>query len=65
MDFGNVNNALGFVQSYEASARIPAAVSLKMLDNSMEQSQEMGDAVVKMMEQSVYPHLGGNIDVSV
>lgn len=65
MDFATIDLALGSLQSYDSISSIPAAVSMKMLDVSMDQSQEMGDAMVKMMENSVYPYLGGNIDVSV
>jgi len=61
MNFGTIDSALSAVQ---ASA-VPSAVSIAMLDNSMEQSETMGASMVKMMEHSVNPHIGGNIDVSV
>lgn len=41
------------------------AVGFAVLDMSMETVEEAGDSIVKMMEQSVTPHLGQNIDVSV
>lgn len=41
------------------------AVGFAVLDMSMEAVEETGDSMVKMMEQSVYPYLGQNIDVSV
>ncbi len=41
------------------------AVGFAVLDMSMETVEEAGDSMVKMMEQSVTPHLGQNIDVSV
>lgn len=65
MDFATIDSALGSLRNYDSISSIPAAVSMKMLDMSMDQSQEMGDTMVKMMENSVYPYLGGNIDVSV
>ena len=41
------------------------AVGFAVLDMSMEAVEETGDSMVKMMEQSVYPYLVKNIDVSV
>lgn len=41
------------------------AVGFAVLDMSMETVEEAGDSMEKMMEQSVTPHLGQNIDVSV
>lgn len=61
MDFGTIDSALSAVQG----SAVPSAISVKMLDNTMEQSEDMGASMVKMMEMSVNPHIGGNIDVSV
>lgn len=41
------------------------AVGIKMLDEQMDVASEQGKSVIKMMEQSVNPELGANIDVSV
>lgn len=65
MDFTAIDSALNTYQSYGSTSSVPAAVSMKMLEVSMDQSQTTADAMVQMMENSVYPHLGGNIDVSV
>lgn len=40
-------------------------VGVAVLSKSMDTMEEMGDGVVKMMEASVTPYLGQNIDVSV
>ena len=40
-------------------------VGVKMLAEQMDMAEVQGAAMVKMMEQSVTPELGGNIDVSV
>ena len=37
-------------------------VGTVMLGKSLELMQTMGDSMTKMMEQSVTPHIGGNID---
>lgn len=46
-----------------SQSELMTKVSTAVLDMSLEQVEEMGDAMRKMMEQSVYPHLGQSIDV--
>ena len=67
MDIAAVSSALSAVQSYGAYASnsLPHAVSLKMLDNTMELSESMNAQLISMMEQSVNPNLGSNIDIRV
>lgn len=36
-----------------------------MLSKNLDLIETMGDGMVKMMEQSVAPHLGANIDISI
>ena len=36
-----------------------------MLSKNLDLIETMGDGMVKMMEQSVTPHLGANIDISI
>lgn len=48
-----------------ASASILSNVSVAMLDKTMELQENMGDNIVKMMERSVTPSLGGNIDLRI
>lgn len=43
----------------------PSDISVALLGKQLEVSQQLGSEMVKAMEQSVTPHLGGNIDVSV
>lgn len=40
-------------------------VNVAVLDKSMDTVSSAGDSMVKMMEQSVSPNLGQNIDLSV
>lgn len=42
-----------------------SSVGIAVLGMSMDTQEVLGDEMVKMMEQSVNPHIGGNIDVSV
>ncbi len=49
---------------------IQTQYGMAMLSKSLDVSQQMGDSFVEMMdrsmmEQSVNPHIGGNIDFSV
>ena len=36
-----------------------------MLSKQLDTVEDMGDSMIKLMEQSVNPHLGGNIDISL
>lgn len=40
-------------------------VGYSMLAKSMEVAEDTGDAITKIMEQSVNPDIGSNIDISV
>ncbi|MBR5407981.1 MAG: YjfB family protein [Lachnospiraceae bacterium] len=45
--------------------KVMSDFSVAMLDKSLDTFQDMGDSMTKLMEQSVNPNLGGNIDISV
>jgi hypothetical protein len=64
MDIANVSTALSALELSEPSS-VGETVSLKMLDNTLDSSATLSAGLTKMMENSVYPNLGGNIDVSV
>lgn len=64
MDISNVSASLAAVNSADPGS-LAGAVSLKMLSNAIDSNESMSIGLTKMMENSVYPHLGSNIDVSV
>lgn len=43
----------------------PSDISVALLSKQLDMSQKLGSEMVKAMEHSVNPHLGGNIDVSI
>lgn len=65
MDIGAVSSALSAVSSYGTASieSVSQAVSVKMLDQAMEMNEAMNSQLISLMEQSVTPHLGGNIDI--
>lgn len=70
MDIANVSSALNTVSSYNigtsvSSVSLPEVVSVAVLDMTMELNEQLNAQMMKMMEQSVTPHLGGNIDVRI
>lgn len=67
MDIAAVSSALSAVGSYGITSMgsVPQTVSVEMLDNAMEANEAMSSQMIKMMEQSVMPNLGGNIDIRV
>ncbi len=67
MDIAAVSSALSAVQSYGAysTGSLAQAVSIKMLDNTMEMNEAMNAQLVSMMEQSIAPNVGGNIDIRI
>ncbi len=64
MEIGSVTSALSAVSLADTNT-LSGQASLAMLDKALETSQTLNDGLAKMMERSVYPNLGGNIDVSV
>jgi len=64
MDITAVSSALSAVSSSSAGT-LAEAVSVKMLDQAMEMNEAMNSQLITLMEQSVTPHLGGNIDVRI
>ena len=40
-------------------------VGVAMLSKSLDQMETMGEGMQKILETSVNPHIGGNVDVSV
>jgi len=67
MDIAAVSSALSAVSSYPASSMgtVAQTVSVEMLDQAMEMNEAMNSQLISLMEQSVTPNLGGNIDVRV
>lgn len=64
MDFNTINSALGSVDTYSPTSPM-GQVGIAMLDKSLEQNDAMGKEMVKMMERSVNPNVGGNFDMSI
>ncbi len=64
MNIGNVSSALSAINASKPSS-LMESVGVKMLDKSLDASVSMNDSMIRMMENSVTPYLGGNIDVSV
>lgn len=70
MDLAGLDVALGTVSQYDSTSSLSSTslaytVGVEMLDKSMELNQTLSDGMVKMMENSVTPYLGGNIDTYV
>ena len=58
MDIASLSTAMAMQQ-------VNTEVSTAMLSKSLDFSGAVGDGLAKMMENSVTPYLGGNIDLSV
>lgn len=70
MDFSNIDIALSTLSAYDASssassASLAYAVGTEILSQSLDMTQELGASMVQMMERSVTPELGGNIDIYI
>lgn len=65
MDIGGISSALSAVKANPSTNTLGGAVGIKMLANSLDNSKQMSDGMVKMMENSVTPNVGSNFDVSV
>lgn len=65
MDMININSALSSVQQYDSINSVPAEASMMMLNHVMESNAVMSNSMLHMMELSVNPHIGSNIDLFV
>lgn len=61
MDIIGINNAAVAVKSADVTNQVSVAVAAKSLD----QIEETGEGIKKMMEMSVQPNLGSRFDASV
>lgn len=48
-----------------ASSQVQTNFGIAMLSKTLDSVQDSSDGMVKMMEQSVNPEIGGNIDISL
>lgn len=58
MDIASLSTALSMT-------KLNNDIGILMLGKQLDAAETMGDSMVKLMEQSVTPHLGGNIDISL
>ncbi len=58
MDIASLSTALSMTQVSNDFGAI-------MLGKQLDTMENMGDSMIKLMEQSVNPHIGGNIDISI
>ena len=67
MEITAISSALHAVNSYAPSATgsVAQTVSVEMLDQAMEMNESMNSQLISLMENSVTPHIGGNIDLRV
>lgn len=70
MDFSLVDSALSIMNTYDATSSVSTAslayaVGTKLLSQSLDTTEVMGQAMIQMMERSVTPELGGNIDLYI
>ncbi len=48
-----------------AMSELASQASVKVLSMSLDTMETLGDGMQKMLEMSVAPHIGGNIDISL
>ncbi len=58
MDIASLSTALSMT-------KLNGDIGVLMLSKQLDAVETMGDSMIKIMEQSVTPHVGGNIDISV
>ena len=58
MDIASLSTSLSM-------ANVQNDFGVLMLSKQLDTVEDMGDSMIKLMEQSVNPHLGGNIDIAV
>ncbi|MBR4026331.1 MAG: YjfB family protein [Lachnospiraceae bacterium] len=64
MDITDVSSALSSLTT-AATGSVAQQVSIEMLDQTMELTESMNTQLVQLMEQSVNPHIGGNLNLFI
>ncbi|UVI30829.1 YjfB family protein [Paenibacillus spongiae] len=55
--------SIGAMASGMAMANLKQAAGIAVLGKSLDNLQLQGQMLAQLMEQSVQPHLGGNVDI--
>ena len=58
-------SALSQASQVNSAQGVAKTTSLAMLNKTLDFNEQAGETLTKMMEQSVNPHIGGNLDLSV
>ena len=59
----DVNGLLNVINSTDLN--LPTEIGVAVLDKSLDAIEEQGQGLIKLMEASVNPNLGQNIDIKV
>ena len=59
----DVNGLMNVINSTDLN--LPVEVGVAVLNKSLDAMDEQGQALIKMMEASVNPNLGQNLDIKV
>lgn len=66
MNIDSLNAAMSTISSYDTAGvsegSLRYVVGTGMLDKTLDLNETLGNDMVRMMERSVNPHIGGNID---
>ncbi len=70
MDLANVSSALSTLSTYDSMSSVSQgslayAVGTAVLSKQLEMNEALNTSMIQMMEQSVTPHLGSNIDMYI
>ena len=70
MDLANVSSALSTLSTYDSISSVSQgslayAVGTAVLGKQLEMNEALNISMIQMMEQSVTPHLGSNIDMYI
>ncbi|MFI3199994.1 MAG: YjfB family protein [Eubacteriales bacterium] len=58
-------NISGLSTTIAATSNTDSAFGVAMLRNSLDSLETTGEGVIEMMEQSLNPHVGSNVDISL
>ncbi len=56
---------IAMISMLQSQSKILTDVNTALLGKNLDTVEELGDGLVKMMEQSVTPYLGQNIDLKI
>jgi len=57
--------SIAYLSTAMSASQLQSDIGVAVLSKQLDVVQDMGSSMIEALEQSVNPHIGGNIDISL